>query len=123
MASLNGSSSSSILFQNSGSGEDLQALIAQKKRKRKISNRESARRSRMRKQEHLDDLTAQVNQLRKENSQISTYLTLTTQQYFAMEAENSVQRTQVMELSYRLQSLYGILDSLDYMNTVSRSLL
>lgn len=123
MASPNGSSSSSILFQNSGSGEDLQALIAQKKRKRKISNRESARRSRMRKQEHLDDLTAQVNQLRKENSQISTYLTLTTQQYFAMEAENSVQRTQVMELSYRLQSLYGILDSLDYMNTVSRSLL
>lgn len=123
MASPNGSSSSSILFQNSGSGEDLQALIAQKKRKRKISNRESARRSRMRKQEHLDDLTAQVNQLRKENSQISTYLTLTTQQYFAMEAENSVQRTQVMELSNRLQSLYGILDSLDYMNTVSRSLL
>ncbi|XP_074581015.1 bZIP transcription factor 44-like [Curcuma longa] len=123
MASPHGSSSGSILLQNSGSEEDLQALIDQKKRKRKISNRESARRSRMRKQKHLDDLTAQVNQLREDNSQISTYLSLTTQQYFAMEAENSVLRTQMMELSDRLQSLYEILYCLNDINTISSSLL
>ncbi|KAG6513388.1 bZIP transcription factor 44-like [Zingiber officinale] len=117
MASAHGSSSGSILLQNSGSEEDLQALIDQKKRKRKISNRESAKRSRMRKQKHLDDLTAQVNQLRKDNSQISTYLSLTTQQYFAMEAENSVLRTQMMELNNRLQSLYEILYCLNDTNT------
>ncbi|KAG6509656.1 bZIP transcription factor 44-like [Zingiber officinale] len=123
MASAHGSSSGSILLQNSGSEEDLQALIDQKKRKRKISNRESAKRSRMRKQKHLDDLTAQVNQLRKDNSQISTYLSLTTQQYFAMETENSVLRTQMMELNNRLQSLYEILFCLNDTNTISSSLL
>ncbi|XP_074588506.1 bZIP transcription factor 44-like [Curcuma longa] len=106
MASPCGTSSGSSLLQNSVSfEEDLQALMDKTKQKRKLSNRESARRSRMRKQKHLDDLTAQVNQIRKENSQALTQLTLTTQQYFVVEAENSVLRTQLMELTSRLQSL------------------
>ncbi|XP_042471095.1 bZIP transcription factor 44-like [Zingiber officinale] len=107
------SSYGSSLLQNSGSEEDLQALMDQKKRKRMISNRESARRSRMRKQKHLDGLTEQVNQLRKENGQSLAYLTLTTEQYFVMEAENSVLRTQMMELSNRLQYLNEILHCLN----------
>lgn len=111
------SSSGSSLLQNSGSEEDPQALMDQKKRKRMISNRESARRSRMRKQKHLDDLTEQVNQLRKENSQSLTYLTLTSEQYFVIEAENSVLRTQMMELSNRLQYLNEILHCLNESNT------
>ncbi|KAI0515746.1 hypothetical protein KFK09_008413 [Dendrobium nobile] len=42
------SSGSSIMLRNSGSEENLQALMDQKKRKRMISNRELARRSRLR---------------------------------------------------------------------------
>lgn len=108
MASSSGTSSDSIPIPNSGSEGDLQALMKQRKQKRMLSNRESARRSRQRKQKHLDDLTAQVNQLKKENSQIVSALNATTRSYFAVEAENSVLRTQHLELSNRLQSLNEI---------------
>ncbi|KAK7264269.1 hypothetical protein RJT34_31875 [Clitoria ternatea] len=113
MASSSGTSSGSSLLQNSGSEEDLQALMDQRKRKRMISNRESARRSRMRKQKHLDDLVSQVAQLRKENQQILTSVNITTQQYLSVEAENSVLRAQVGELSHRLESLNEIIDVLN----------
>ncbi|KAK6240900.1 Basic-leucine zipper domain - like 10 [Theobroma cacao] len=109
MASSSGTSSgSSTLLQNSGSEEDLQALMDERKRKRMISNRESARRSRMRKQKHLDDLMAQVTQVRKENHQIITRINIITQHYLNVEAENSVLKAQANELSHRLQSLNEI---------------
>ncbi|KAL3505327.1 hypothetical protein ACH5RR_035168 [Cinchona calisaya] len=117
MASCSGNSSGSISnsqIQNSGSEEDLQLLMDQRKRKRMQSNRESARRSRMRKQKHLDDLMAQVFQLEKENSQILSTMDVTSQQFSTVEAENSVLRAQMMELTQRLQSLDEILN---YMNT------
>ncbi|XP_072978612.1 bZIP transcription factor 44-like [Typha angustifolia] len=109
MASSSGTSSGCSQIPNSGSEEDLQNIMNQRKQKRKLSNRESARRSRMRKQQHLDDLMAQVNQLGKDNSQIITALNVTTQHCMAVEAENSVLRTQMLELSNRLQSLNEIL--------------
>ncbi|KAG1366274.1 bZIP transcription factor 11 [Cocos nucifera] len=74
-----------------------------------LSNRESARRSRMRKQKHLDDLMAQVGHLRKDNSQILAALHTATQRYLGVEADNSVLRTQMMELNTRLRSLDEIL--------------
>ncbi|KAK8364363.1 hypothetical protein V6Z12_A03G225400 [Gossypium hirsutum] len=102
MASSSGTSSgSSTMVTNSGSDEDLQALMNERKRKRMISNRESARRSRMRKQKHLDDLVAQVSQLQNENHQILTRVSITTQRYLNVEAENSVLRAQANELSHR----------------------
>ncbi|KAG1342825.1 bZIP transcription factor 11 [Cocos nucifera] len=113
MASSSGTTSGSSQLPNSGSEDDLQALMHQRKQKRMLSNRESARRSRMRKQKHLDDLMAQVGHLRKENSQILTALNITTQHYLGVEAENSVFRTQMMELNTRLQSLD---EMLCYMN-------
>lgn len=108
MASSSGNSSGSTQLQmNSGSEKELHH---QRKRKRMQSNRESARRSRMRKQQHLDDLTAQVTQLRKENSQILTSINITNQHYINVEAENLVLKAQMAELSQRLDSLTEILN-------------
>ncbi|XP_071716029.1 bZIP transcription factor 44-like [Rutidosis leptorrhynchoides] len=94
---------------NSGSERDLQNLMDQRKRKRMLSNRESARKSRMRKQQRLEELTGELSQLRKENNQIMSSISVTTQHYMSVEAENCVLRAQVAELSNRLQSLNEII--------------
>lgn len=73
----------------------------------------------MRKQKHLDDLTAQIAHLKKENNQISTSVNVTTQHYVNVEAENSVLRAQMMELSQRLQSLNEILNYINSSAAVS----
>ncbi|KAL2537580.1 basic leucine-zipper 44 [Forsythia ovata] len=116
MASSSGTSSGSLGLQNSGSEEDLQKLMDQRKRKRMISNRESARRSRLRKQKQLDDLMAEVAKFRKENNQIITRINFTTQNYLNIEAENSIIRAQIAELSHRLQSLNEIISFLNANN-------
>ncbi|XP_073314656.1 bZIP transcription factor 44-like [Primulina huaijiensis] len=113
MASSSGNSSGSTPIQTSGSEGDFVQVIDQKKRKRMESNRESARRSRMRKQKHLDDLSAQVAQIKKENKQILSDINTTTQHYLNVESENSVLRAQMLELSQRLHSLNEILSHIN----------
>lgn len=81
-----------------------------------ISNRESARRSRLRKRKQLDDLMAEEAKFRMENNQIISRLNITTQHYLNMEAENSILRAQVTELSQRLQSLNEIISFLNANN-------
>ncbi|GMI82544.1 basic leucine-zipper 44 [Hibiscus trionum] len=111
----NSNSTSSSQLQNSGSEEELHQMnmMDQRKRKRKESNRESARRSRMRKQQHLDDLMAQVTQLSEDNNQILTSINFTTHHYMNIQAQNSVLRAQLTELSQRLDSLNQILSNLN----------
>ncbi|KAF9620055.1 hypothetical protein IFM89_010705 [Coptis chinensis] len=105
MASPSGTSSGS-------GGEDLRVSTDQRKRKRMLSNRESAKRSRLRKKKHLDGLAAQVERIRKENNEILATLNITTQYYLNIESENSVLRAQMGELSHRLQSLNDIINYL-----------
>lgn len=106
--------SSSLQNSPSGSeGDQNQHIMEQKKRKRMLSNRESARRSRMKKQQHLDGLIVQADQLNKENNQISTSMEITTQLYLNLEAENAIIRAQLAELSNRLQSLNEIIHSIN----------
>ncbi|KAL1199544.1 bZIP transcription factor 2 [Cardamine amara subsp. amara] len=107
--------SSSSTYRSSSSSDggnptDSIPTVDERKRKRMLSNRESARRSRMRKQKHVDDLTAQINQLSNDNRQILTSLTVTSQLYMKIQAENSVLTAQMSELSTRLQSLNEIVD-------------
>uniref|UniRef100_A0ACD5TCA0 Uncharacterized protein n=1 Tax=Avena sativa TaxID=4498 RepID=A0ACD5TCA0_AVESA len=90
-------------------GEELRALMEQRRAKRMLSNRESARRSRMRKQRHLDDLAAQAAHLRRENAHVSAALGITARGLLAVDAENAVLRTQAAELSARLGSLQDII--------------
>lgn len=113
MESSSSGTTSSTIQTSSGSEEN---LMEQRKRKRMLSNRESARRSRMKKQKLLDDLTAQVNHLKKENNEIVTSVSITTQHYLTVEAENSVLRAQLDELNHRLQSLNDIIEFLDSNN-------
>lgn len=91
-----------------GTEEEVRALMEQRRAKRMLSNRESARRSRMRKQRHLDDLAAQAAHLRRENAHVSAALGLTARGLLAVDAENAVLRTQAAELTARLSSLEEI---------------
>lgn len=110
------SSGNSSQIQNNSGSEEVLMVVDDRKRKRMQSNRESARRSRMRKQKHLDELMCQVTQLKKENSNILNSTNITTQQYANVEAENSVLRAQMMELTQRLQSLNEILSYINSNN-------
>ncbi|THU69017.1 hypothetical protein C4D60_Mb08t09910 [Musa balbisiana] len=74
-----------------------------------LSNRESARRSRMRKQQRLDDLMNLAAQLKHQNSQIDAQINLATQQYITVESENAILRAQLQELAERLHSVNSVL--------------
>nr|CAB3449024.1 unnamed protein product [Digitaria exilis] len=55
-----------------------------------VSNRESARRSRKRKQAHLADLETQVDQLRGENASLFKQLTDANQQFTTAVTDNRI---------------------------------
>ncbi|GAA0146666.1 hypothetical protein Leryth_021966 [Lithospermum erythrorhizon] len=65
------------------------SLINERKQRRMISNRESARRSRMRKQKHLDELWSQVVFLRNENHQLMDKLNMVSKNHEKAIQENA----------------------------------
>ncbi|KAJ8470823.1 hypothetical protein OPV22_025166 [Ensete ventricosum] len=71
--------------------------------KRMLSNRESAIRSRRRKQEHLNELEAQVSQLRVENSSLLKCITNMNQKYNEAAADNRVLKADVETLRARVK--------------------
>ncbi|XP_047337321.1 light-inducible protein CPRF2 [Impatiens glandulifera] len=74
-----------------------------KRVRRMLSNRESARRSRRRKQAHLTDLETQVAQLRVENSSLLKRLTHISQQYNDASVDNRVLKADVETLRAKVQ--------------------
>ena len=99
-----------MMLVSSGSESDPRyANMDDKKRKRMISNRESARRSRMKKQQHMDQLLNQVTTLKSEIAEHSQTIDAVSQRYVAVELENNVLRAQLMELTDRLTSLNSVL--------------
>lgn len=96
--------------------EEKRLDIDERKRKRMLSNRESARRSRIRKQKHLNDLVNEVCKLQEENSQILEQVKLRSEWYARVEAENRVTRVQVTELTERLRSMNSLLRFLGVKN-------
>ncbi|XP_039029691.1 basic leucine zipper 43-like [Hibiscus syriacus] len=92
---------SSCISSNSTSDEaDEQqlSLIIERKQRRMISNRESARRSRMRKQRHLDELWAHVVWLRNENHQLLDKLNHVSETHEKALQENSQLKEEASEL-------------------------
>ena len=78
-----------------------------KKIKRMLSNRESARRSRRRKQAHLNDLEVQVGQLQVENGQMMTRINELTQSYQQAVSENRNLKATLQNLVAKLHELEG----------------
>ncbi|KAK4749470.1 hypothetical protein SAY87_026919 [Trapa incisa] len=64
------------------------STVDERKQRRKISNRDSARRSRMRKQEHLETLRNQANRLRIENMQLTYRLQFALDRCYRARTDN-----------------------------------
>ncbi|KAF7818135.1 bZIP transcription factor 53-like [Senna tora] len=94
----------------SDAGDPRSEIMDERKRKRMLSNRESARRSRMKKQKLLEDLTNEIGRLQSANSQLLESIREKEEAYIEMESANSVLRAQTMELFDRLRFLNSILE-------------
>jgi coenzyme F420-reducing hydrogenase alpha subunit len=80
-----------------------------RREKRRLSNRESARRSRLRKQQHLDELVQEVARLKAENARVLGRANDIAGQYVRVDQENTVLRARAAELGERLRSVNQVL--------------
>lgn len=81
------------------------SVINERKQRRMISNRESARRSRMRKQRHLDELWSQVVWLRNENHQLIDKLNHVSECHNQAVQENTQLKEEASELHQMLADM------------------
>lgn len=95
---------------SSSGSEGGDPMIDERKRKRMLSNRESARRSRMRKQKQLEDLTDEISRLQGTNKKIVESIKAKEEAFVETEASNRILRAQTMELTERLRFLNSILE-------------
>ncbi|KAJ3683051.1 hypothetical protein LUZ60_013278 [Juncus effusus] len=93
----------------SSSQEQDSQIVDERKRKRMQSNRESAKRSRMKKQLLLDNLMGEITRFKTENTEFKAAINLTTQQYMMVEKENNILQAKHAELARRLQNANSIL--------------
>ncbi|XP_073120491.1 bZIP transcription factor 53-like [Henckelia pumila] len=86
-------------------------ITDEKKRKRMISNRESARRSRMKREQHIKDLNDQTIYFSTKRSEMVRKIDEVTRRFGAIDSENKILRMQGRELKKRLELLEEILAS------------
>jgi len=95
---------------NSSPGSDeTDQVLDERKRRRMISNRESARRSRMRKKKHLENLRNQVNRLRIGNRELENRLRLVTHHGQLVRRENDRFVSESAMLRQRLWAIHQVL--------------
>ncbi|OMO58437.1 hypothetical protein COLO4_34637 [Corchorus olitorius] len=80
-------------------------IMDEKKRKRMLSNRESARRSRMKKQKLLEDLVNEVASLKAEIRKNSDNFEILMQKTLVLESENNLLEAEKMDLAHHLRNL------------------
>ncbi|KAK4282562.1 hypothetical protein QN277_013923 [Acacia crassicarpa] len=95
---------------SSGPDDPRSDVMDERKRKRMQSNRESARRSRMKKQKQLEDLTNEISRLQSANSLLVQNIKEKEDAYNEIESNNTVLTAQTMELFERLRFLNSILE-------------
>lgn len=86
------------------------SLINERKHRRMISNRESARRSRMRKQKQLDELWSQVVWLRNENHQLMDKLNHVSESHDKAVQENAQLKKETSGLRQMLNHCNSLKD-------------
>ncbi|KAJ4962458.1 hypothetical protein NE237_022397 [Protea cynaroides] len=98
---------------NSGSDEPQNrpsvSVVDERKQRRMLSNRESARRSRMRKQKHLEGLRKQVNRHKIENRELVNRLGLVIHHCHLIRRDNDRLRSESVALRQKLSNLHRIL--------------
>ncbi|TKY70682.1 Basic leucine zipper 43 [Spatholobus suberectus] len=87
----------------------VESVMEERKRRRMISNRESARRSRMRKQRHLENLRNQVNLFRVENRELNNGLQFLLHHCSRLVTENQWLRSERTLLRQKLANINQIL--------------
>ncbi|XVF15394.1 hypothetical protein REPUB_Repub09cG0149000 [Reevesia pubescens] len=85
------------------------SIIDERKRRRMISNRESARRSRMRKQKHLENLRNQVNRFRIENRELTNRLKFVLYHFHRVRTDNDRLQSEHSMLLQKLSDIRQIL--------------
>ncbi|KAL7001320.1 hypothetical protein U1Q18_002470 [Sarracenia purpurea var. burkii] len=106
----------SCLSNNSTSDEaeenyQLISIIDERKKRRMISNRESARRSRMRKQKHFNELWSQVVRLRTENYNLVDKLNCVSESHDKLLQENARLKEEASDLRQLLTDHLQIIGS------------
>lgn len=86
--------------------------VEERKHRRMISNRESARRSRQRKKRHLEKLVLEMNRLKCENRELKQQLCLATYHSHVVMVETELLRSEYFNLKTRLSRLYPSLVSM-----------
>lgn len=95
---------------NSNSNSNSNVIVDDERKKRRmISNRESARRSRMRKQKHLENLRSQLNRLRIQNRDLTNRLRFALYQCHLVQNENDQLRSENIMLRQKLSGISQIL--------------
>ncbi|KAI3768244.1 hypothetical protein L2E82_18769 [Cichorium intybus] len=84
-------------------------LIDERRKKRKISNRESARRSRVRKQKHLENLKNQVTRYKTGNQELINRLRFVNHNGQMLQRENERLRSASVMLQQTLTNLHQLL--------------
>ncbi|CAL0323728.1 unnamed protein product [Lupinus luteus] len=99
---------------SSGSQGSNRAVYSTQERKirRMQSNRESARRSRWRKKQHVDNMRNQMNRLKAENRELKNRLGFTMHHNLLISIENESLRSESLALMTKLSDLIVILDTM-----------
>ncbi|TVT99034.1 hypothetical protein EJB05_55664, partial [Eragrostis curvula] len=111
MASSGGCTITGIVVASSSAGStaaapgDAATTMDERRLKRRLSNRESARRTRARKQQQVNDLEAEAEALRRRNDGVAEAVRAAARCLAAVEAENAVLRARALELGARLAGL------------------
>ncbi|KAG2730520.1 hypothetical protein I3843_01G290600 [Carya illinoinensis] len=109
--------------QPAGSGSEADAikygLMDEKKRKRMQSNRESAKRSRIKQQKKMEDLTDEKARLLRELEKNSARYSCRERGWYSLESENNLLMAEKMCLAKRLDELNSLIVNLGLVKNIT----